>query len=119
MRLQTLTVGLIFMSAIIYSGTPTINQNLVPTASLNTLEKLLLWCLLLFDYLNARKDVPLIAGDSVQRSSYQRFLGKDGNLYLGFTVFVAVTSEYDSAPTRGWVEAVEMNTAVGSTNFNS
>lgn len=107
------------MSAIVYSGSPTITQNLVPTASLNTLEKLLLWCLMLFNRLNSGKDCFLVEGNSVKQSSYQRFLGKDGTLYLGFTTFVAVNSDYEVEPLKPWGYALELNNAVGSVNYNS
>jgi hypothetical protein len=107
------------MSAIIYTGTPTTVQNLVPTASLTTLERLLMWCSLLFFRLNGNKDVPLIEGNTVKQSSYQRFLGADGTLYLGFTHFVAVSSDLDVTTARPWTMAIEQNTAVGNTNYNS
>ena len=107
------------MSAVIFTGTPTTTQNLVPTASLTTLERLLLWCLLLFNRLNSGKDVFLVEGNSVKQSSYQRFLGKDGTLYLGFTTFIAVASDYEVLTGQPWTHAIEQNTAVGSVNYNS
>ena len=107
------------MSAIIFSGSPTTTQNLVPTASLPTLERLLLWCLMLFNRLNSAKDCFLIEGNSVKQSSYQRFLGKDGTLYLGFTTFVAVSPDYEVEAGKPWIYAIEQNTAVGSVNYNS
>lgn len=106
------------MSAIIYTGTPTTTQNLVPTATLTTLERLLLWASLVFNRLNSGKDVFLMEGNSVKQSSYQRFLGKDGTLYLGFTVFIAVEADYEVATTKPWENAIEQNTAVVSSNYN-
>lgn len=107
------------MSAIIFSGSPTTTQNLVPIASLTTLERLLLWASLLFSRLNSGKDVPLIEGNTVKQSSYQRFLGTDGTLYLGFTHFIAVNPDFDVSADRPWTLAVEQNTAVGNPNYNS
>lgn len=107
------------MSAIIFTGTPTTTQNLVPTASLPTLERLLFWCLKLFSRLNSGKDVPLIEGNTVKQCTEQRFLGTDGTLYIGFTTFIAVAGDYDVAGVKPWTQAIEQNTAVGSTNFNS
>lgn len=106
------------MSAIIFTGTPTSTQNKVPTASLTTLERLILWCLMLYDSLNNGKDVPLIAGNTVKQSSRQIFLGKDGNLYMGFTVFLAVTSDYEIQTGQPWTFAVEQNTAKGGTGYD-
>lgn len=107
------------MSAIIFTGTPTTTQNLVPTATLTTLERLLLWCCLVFNRLNSGKDIFLTEGTGTKQSSYQRFLGKDGTLYLGFTVFIAVSTDYEVATTQPWANAVEQNTAVVSTSYNS
>lgn len=107
------------MSGIIFSGSPTTTQNLVPTATLTTLERFLLWASLLFNRLNSGKDVFLVEGDSVKQSSYQRFLGKDGTLYLGFTVFIAVASDYEVVTTKPWESAIEQNTAVGPVEYNS
>ena len=107
------------MSAIVYTGTPTVTQNLVPTPALTTLERLLLWCLLLFDFLNSMKDVNLLAGDTVKQVSYQRFKGKDGLLYLGFTVFVPVADDFDISLARPWTLAIELNNAKGSDLFNA
>lgn len=107
------------MSAIIFSGSPTTTQNLVPTASLTTLERLLLWAIMLFNRLNSGKDVFLIEGNSVKQSSYQRFLGKDGTLYLGFTTFIAVNADYEVETGKPWIYAIEQNTAVGGVNYNT
>ena len=106
------------MSAIIFSGDPTTTQNKVPVATLTTLERLLLWALLLFNRLNSGKDVFLVEGNSVKQSSYQRFQGKDGTLYLGFTNFIAVESDYEILTGKPWEYAIEQNTAVGSPNYN-
>jgi hypothetical protein len=107
------------MSAIIFSGSPTTTQNLVPTAALITLERLLLWASLLFSRLNSGKDVPLIEGNTVKQSSYQRFLGNDGTLYLGFTHFIAVSSDFEVGEDKPWTYAIEQNTSVGNPNYNS
>lgn len=107
------------MSAVIFTGSPTTTQNLVPTASLTTLERLLLWCCLLFNRLNSNRDVFLVEGNSVKQSSYQRFLGKDGTLYLGFTVFVAVATDYEVLTGQPWTHAIEQNTAVGAVTYNA
>ena len=107
------------MSAIIHSGTPTTTQNLVPAASLTTLERLLLWGGLLFNRLNKGKDVPLIEGNTVKQSAYQRFEGTDGTLYLGFTHFIAVNADFEVSAGQPWTHAIEQNTAVGSANYNA
>ena len=107
------------MSAVIFTGSPSSVQNLVPTAALTTLERLLLWCSLLFSRLNGGKDVPLIEGNTVKQSSYQRFLGTDGTLYLGFTNFIAVSGDFDVSADRPWTLAIEQNTAVGNANYNA
>lgn len=107
------------MSAIIFSGTPSPTQNLVPTASLTTLERLGLWFLMLFNRLNAGKDIPLIDGSTVKQSSYQPFLGKDGITYLGYTTFIAVDGDYDVGTNKPWTYAIELNTAIGNPNYNS
>ena len=106
------------MSAIVYTGDPTITQNKVPTSVLNTLEKLLLWCLMIFNRLNSGKDVNLLEGNSVKQSSYQRFLGKDGVLYLGFTTFIAVDADYEVQPNKPWEYALELNNATANSNYN-
>lgn len=107
------------MSAVIYSGDPSPTQNKVPIASLTTLERLILWCLMLFNRLNSAKDVPLIDGSTVKQSSYQPFLGKDGILYQGYTVFIAVDADYDVGTAKPWTYAIELNTAKGNDNYNS
>lgn len=107
------------MSAIVFTGTPTVTQNLVPTASLTTLERLGLWFLLLFNRLNSGKDVNLLEGNSVKQSSYQRFEGNDGLLYLGFTTFIPVNRDYEVEPNKPWTYAVELNNATGNPNYNS
>ena len=107
------------MSAIIFTGTPTTTQNLVPTATMTTLERLLLWCLLVFNRLNNNKDIFLTEGSGIKQSSYQRYMGKDGTLYLGYTVFVAVNADYEVESLKPWAYALEQNTAVVSTNYNS
>lgn len=107
------------MTATIFSGEPTITQHLVPVASLNTLEKILLWCLLLFHRLNKSKDLFLIDDGQVKQCAYQRFEGKDGTLYLGFTTFVPVSADYEVLPNKPWTYAIELNNAVASNNYNS
>lgn len=107
------------MTATVFTGPPTITQHLVPTATLNTLEKILLWCLLLFHRLNKSKDLFLIDDGQVKQVSYQRFEGKDGTLYLGFTTFVPVSEDYEVLPNKPWTYAIELNNAVASNNYNS
>jgi|GEM_PF-1858589 hypothetical protein len=107
------------MTATVFTGTPTITQHLVPTASLNTLEKIGLWFLLLFHRLNKSKDLFLIDDGQVKQSSYQRFEGKDGTLYLGFTTFMPVPADYEVLPNKPWTYAIELNNAVASDNYNS
>ncbi|MFM7858418.1 MAG: hypothetical protein ACKPCM_04520 [Pseudanabaena sp.] len=107
------------MSAVIFSGSPSPTQNLVPTSSLNTLEKLSLWCLMLFNRLNSGKDIPLIDGSTVKQSSYQPFLGKDGLTYMGYTTFIAIDADYDVGTNKPWTYAIELNTAKGNDNYNS
>lgn len=107
------------MSAIIFTGTPTSIQNLVPTASLATLERLMIYASMLYNRINKGRDIPLIEGDSVKQSSYQRFEGKDGTLYLGFTVFLPITTDYEVIAGQPWTHAIEQNTASGGPNFNS
>ena len=107
------------MTATIFTGTPTITQHLVPTASLNTLEKLLLWCLLLFHRLNKNKDLFLLDDGQVKQTSYQRFEGKDGTLYLGFTTFIPISADYEVQALKPWTYAIELNNAVASVEYNS
>ena len=107
------------MSAVVFSGSPSSTQNLVPIAALNTLEKLTLWCLMLFNRLNSGKDVPLIDGNTVKQSSFQPFLGKDGLTYMGYTTFIAIDADYDVGTNKPWTYAIELNTAKGNENYNS
>ncbi len=107
------------MSAIIFTGSPSATQNLVPTASLTTLERLGLWFLMLFNRLNSNKDIPLIDGSTVKQSSFQPFLGKDGITYLGYTSFIAVDADYEVGTAKPWTYAIELNTAKGNENYNS
>ena len=107
------------MTAIIYTGTPTSIQNVVPTASLITLERLLMYTSMLYNRINKARDIPLMEGDAVKQSSYQRFEGRDGNLYLGFTIFLPVATDYETIPGQPWTHAIEQNTASGGLSFNS
>jgi len=106
------------MSAIIFSGSPTTTQNKVPTAVLTTLERYLLWGLLAFNRLNSGRDVFLAEGNGTKQANYNRFLGNDGTTYLGFTVFIAVSSDYEVSNLQPWELAIEQNTAVVSTQYN-
>jgi len=107
------------MSAVVYSGTPTTVQNLVPIASLTTLERLMMYASMLYNRINKNKDIPLLEGDTVKQSSYQRFEGKDGTLYLGFTVFLPIATDYEVVTGQPWIFAIEQNTASGGIGFNS
>jgi len=118
-EIVSLIIGLFFMTAVIYSGTPTSIQNLAPIASLTTLERLIMWALMLYNRINKARDIPLIEGDSVKQSSFQRFEGKDGNLYLGFTVFLPIATDYEVIAGQPWTHAIEQNTASGGIGFNS
>jgi hypothetical protein len=106
------------MSAIIFSGDPTTTQNKVPIADLPTLERLLLWALFVFNRLNSSRDIFLSEGSGTKQASYNRFLGNDGTLYLGFTVFVAVDKDYEVSTDQPWELAIEQNTAVVSPKYN-
>lgn len=106
------------MSAVIFSGTPTTTQNKVPITVLTTLERLLLWALLVFNRLNSGKDIFLVEGSGTKQASYNRFLGNDGTLYLGFTTFIAVNADYEVSTLQPWELAIEQNTAVVSTQYN-
>ena len=118
-KFQGINLSDLAMSAVVYSGTPTSIQNLVPTASLTTLERLLMYTSMLYNRINKGRDIPLIEGDSVKQSSFQRFEGKDGTLYLGFTVFLPIASDYEVIAGQPWTHAIEQNTASGGIGFNS
>jgi hypothetical protein len=60
------------MSAIIFTGTPTTTQNKVPTTALTTLEKLLVWGLLIFNRLNSGRDIFLVEGSGTKQSTYRK-----------------------------------------------
>jgi hypothetical protein len=106
------------MTAIIKTGTPDSTQHLVPSTT-NTLERLLMWCLLLYFRLNQNKDVLLADNSTNKRIAFQRFIGQDGNLYMGFTCFLAIDPDYDTLPNKPWEYAVELNNAVAGASYNS
>ncbi|WP_055077669.1 hypothetical protein [Pseudanabaena sp. 'Roaring Creek'] len=106
------------MTAIAKTGVAGPTQHVLPD-TLNTLERLGLWFLLLFYRLNNAKDILLTDGSANKQVAYQRFKGQDGNLYLGFTVFMPVDQDFEVLPLKPWEYAVELNNAVASTNYNS
>jgi hypothetical protein len=107
------------MTALIDTGTPSATQHLKP-ATLNTVEKLLLWALLLFHRLNSGKDLLFIGDTSaVKQISYNNFLGQDKHLYLGFTVFIPVDRDYLVKELKPWEYAIELNDAVAAPEYNS
>jgi hypothetical protein len=106
------------MTALISTGTPSATQHLLP-ATLNTIEKLLTWALLLFHRINSTKDILFTDGNTSKQIAYQRFYGQDGNVYFGFTAFIPLNPDYEVLPLKPWEYAVEMNNAVASSNYNS
>jgi hypothetical protein len=106
------------MTNLIATGVPTETQHLRPS-TLNTVEKELAWALLLFHRLNSEKDLLFRDNANPKQISYQRFYGQDGNIYLGFTVFMPVDAEFEVLPLKPWEYAKELNDAVASDRYNS
>jgi len=113
------------MTSIIYSGTPTATQNLVPhnvgAGQLNTLEKLLNWGLSLELSLVGNRDLQLVNGDiPTKQITRNIFDAANGRQYAQYIVYLELDPNWQSDRSKKfWEFTLEATNAAGSTLFNS
>jgi hypothetical protein len=110
------------MTALILTGSPTVNQIKVP-ASINTLEKMVLWSSMAYEALHGGKGNTVQVfqdGSLTPRTVQDVFRGNDGLIYVRNVTYQPVNSNFFvDTSTKPWEKAIEISTAIPDTAFNA